>query len=288
MPKRLTDDQIAEFWEQGCVTVPDAVSAGQLRAINADLDRWIEESRAHDGPYGETIDGRPRFDVQPGHSARKPALRRVQSPTDLSPACLAAITESAMIEMLAQLMGPNLRFHHAKINCKLPGSGTIVDWHQDFLFDPHSNDDVVTCLVFLGEVTSDNGPLMTVPRSHRGPLHSLWHDGVFTGAVDDAVSQRCDRSAVEHTGPAGSVCLMHARVLHASRGNTSTRSRNLFISEIAAADAVPLAPNQVPSAHMGMIVHGQEPGSIRATPFEIEVPVVPDTTFFDQQAHKAG
>lgn len=288
MPKRLTDDQVAVFWEQGCLTVPNAVSADQLRAINADMDRWVDESRAHDGPYGETMDGRPRFDVQPGHSAEHPALRRVQSPTELSPACLDALTQSAMIEMLADLIGPDLRFHHSKINSKLPGSETKVDWHQDFLFDPHSNDDVVTCLLFLGDVASEHGPLLTVPGSHRGPLHSLWHDGVFTGAVDDATGAACDQAAVENTGPAGSVLFMHGRVLHASRTNKSDRPRNLLISVIAAADAVPLSANPVPSTHMGMILSGEEPGRIRATPFDMDMPVVPETTFFDQQAQKAG
>ena len=288
MPKSLTEEQIAAFKAEGCLTVANAVSAGQLAAINADIALWIEESRSHEGPYGETLDGRPRFDVQPGHNADMPALRRVQSPTELSPACLAVLTGSSMIEMLADLIGPNLRFHHSKINCKLPGSATIVEWHQDFLFDPHSNDDLVTCLLFLGAVTPDNGPLMTVPKSHLGPLHALWHDGVFTGAVDDATQRQCDQQAIEHIGPAGSVCFMHSRVLHASRSNKSDTPRNLFISAIAAADAVPLVPNHVPSVHMGMILRGEEPNRIRSTPFEIDLPVMPETTFFDQQAQKSA
>jgi ectoine hydroxylase-related dioxygenase (phytanoyl-CoA dioxygenase family) len=280
----LTDAQIAAFRARGCVTVPGAARPGQIAAINADLAAWIAESRAHPGPFGETIDGRARFDVQPGHSAETPALRRVQSPTEVSEACLDVLTGSPMIDMLADLIGPDLRFHHAKINCKLPGSDTVVDWHQDFLFDPHSNDDLVTCLMFLGDVTAENGPLLTVPGSHKGPLRSLWHDGVFTGAVDAETARACDRDAVAHVGPAGSVCFMHCRTLHASRANRSDRPRNLFIAAIAAADAVPLVPNHVPSRHAGMLLRGREPNRIRSTPFEMEPPVLPETTFFDQQA----
>lgn len=286
MSEVLSAEQVAVFRSSGCLTVPNAIRADQLSDINADLERWIGESRAHPGPYGETLDGRPRFDVQPGHSAEKPALRRVQSPTEVSAACLSALTDSPMLDMLADLIGPNLRLHHSKINCKLPGSGTVVDWHQDFAFDPHSNDDLVTCLVFLDDVTSDNGPLLTVPGSHLGPLHSLWHGDRFTGAVGPTVARACDEMSVEHTGRAGGVCFMHSRVLHASRANRTGRSRNLFISAIAAADAVPLTPNQVPSTHAGMLLRGVEPQSVRSIPFELRLAATPETTFFDQQARK--
>lgn len=279
----LSDTQVKAFQDTGCITVPDAVEPAMLAAINADLEGWIEESRAHDKPYGKLLDGRARFDLQPGHTADRPALRRVQSPTELSPACLTALTDSPMIRMLAQLIGPDLRFHHSKVNCKLPGSATAVDWHQDFMFDPHSNDDMVTCLVFLGEVTQDNGPLMTVPGSHRDPLYSHWQGGKFTGMVERSLHKHCEAKAVTHTGTAGSVCFMHCRVLHASRANTSNSPRNLFIAEIAAADAIPLAPNPVPSVHAGMILRGTEPGRIRSIPFDMDGPTIPETTFFDQQ-----
>jgi len=286
MTALLSEEQVQAFWETGCLTVPDAVAAETVAAINGDLESWIEESRAHDKPYGKLLDGRARFDLQPGYSANRPALRRVQSPTELSPACLTALTaltESPMIRMLAQLIGPDLRFHHSKMNCKLHGSTTQVDWHQDFMFDPHSNDDMVTCLIFLGAVGQDNGPLMTVPGSHRGPLHSHWQGGKFTGMVDKALEPDCEARAVTHTGPAGSVCFMHGRTLHASRANNSTSPRNLFIAEITAADAIPLSPNPVPSIHAGMILHGTEPGRIRSIPFDMDGPVIPETTFFDQQ-----
>ena len=57
------------------------------------------------------------------------------------------------------------------------------------------------------------------------------------------------------------------------------------VAAIAAADAIPLAANAVPSVHAGMILAGREPGRIRATSFEMEMPEVPDgASFFDQQA----
>jgi hypothetical protein len=78
---------------------------------------------------------------------------------------------------------------------------------------------------------------------------------------------------------------MHSRVLHASSANASDQPRTLFIAEIAAADAMPLTPNPLPSRHAGLLLAGSEPGRIRATSFEMEMPEIPTgASFFDQQA----
>ena len=78
----LNEEQIAQFWRDGVLTVENAVTPEHLSALRRDFDAWVEDSRAHDAPYGATVDGRPRFDIQPGHTASRPALRRVQAPTE--------------------------------------------------------------------------------------------------------------------------------------------------------------------------------------------------------------
>lgn len=281
---RLTSQEVEQFARDGCITIPGAVTPRQLAKMRGTFQAWVEESRNHGEPFGEMMDGRPRFDLEPGHCAERPALRRIASPTELDPVFLEVLTESPLIEAAAELIGPNLRLHHSKINSKLPHTATTVKWHQDFNYDPHSNDDVITCLVFLDDVTEESGPLRTVPGSHLGPLHSLWHEGLFTGAVSDEVAAEFESKAVSQTGEAGTACIMHSRVAHASRANLSAGPRTLFIAAIAAADAVPLAGNAVPSRHAGMMLAGEDPGRIRSTAFDLEMPEVPEgASFFDQQ-----
>ena len=280
----LTDEQVGTFRRDGVLTVPNAVTPDQLAALRADMDRWVEESRAHNGPYGETIDGRPRFDVQPGHSEDRPALRRVSAPTEVSAAHREVMANSAMVDMVADLIGPDVRLHHTKVNTKLPGAATEVQWHQDFPFTPHSNADLMTALLMVDEVTVENGPLEVAPGSHNGPIHSLWHDGAFTGAIcPDAVAAMRD-AAVSCTGSAGSVCLMHTRLAHASAPNRSDRSRTLFICVYGAGDAVPYGPNPVPTAHQGLFVRGSDSGRVRTGDFEMDLPEPPmGASFFTQQ-----
>jgi ectoine hydroxylase-related dioxygenase (phytanoyl-CoA dioxygenase family) len=281
----LTEAQQAEFWERGVIVVESAYSEQDLEPVRAQHQRWIEESREHDGPFGEMLDGRPRFDVEPVHCAAAPALRRVASPEEISDEFLGLIESGPMLEAVADLLGENLRFHHGKLNSKLPGSGTTVKWHQDFTFDPHSNDDCITAMLFLDDIDSEIGPARVVPGSHRGELYSLRQGGRFTGAVADEVASQCERTAVECLGPAGSLCLMHTRALHASSENLTQRPRSLYIATLTAADAVPLAPCALPSIHAGRIVRGREPGRIRSVAFSMETPEIPSgASFFAQQA----
>lgn len=280
----LTQDQKDAFHRDGVLTVENAVNADLLARLRADFAGWVEESADKDAPYGETVDGRPRFDLQPGENGQPSALRRVAAPTEVSDAFFEAMSNSAMTDMVADLIGPNIKLHHTKINSKQPGAATMVKWHQDFPFTPHSNSDLVTALLMIDEVTEENGPLAVVPGTHKGPIHSLWHDGVFTGAVDPNTEAEMKQDAKLCMGKAGSVCLMHTRLAHGSEPNLSTMPRTLFICVYSAGDAMPCSPNPVPTKHMGLFVRGEDPRRVRAEAYDIDVPEYPKTSFFAQQS----
>jgi len=286
----LTAEHIEAFRRDGLVVAGDAVTPTQLAALRGAFDDWLDESRAHARNYGEMIDERPRFDLQiPGHTSEHPQLRRVNSPTEISDAYLDAVVNSRIPDMVADLVGPNVKFHHSKINAKLPGTHTEVKWHQDFPFTPHSNDDLVTALLALDDVDATNGPLIGALGSHRNGIASLWHQGAFTGVAGEAESADWQRHAQTFTMKSGSVCLMHTRVGHSSAPNLGDRPRRLFIAVYAAEDAVPLSPNPLPSTHDGMMVRGERTGRVRSVPFEIELPLRPTSgSFFNQQVNLDG
>ncbi len=281
----MSDDDFDQFWAEGFLTVADAIQPRLLAAVNADFEEWREQSRAHTEPHGETLDGRPRFDLEPDHSGEHPALRRVASPVEISDAYLEVMRTSIAVDAVARLIGPNVEFNNSKINSKQPGSSTQIQFHQDFLFQPHTNDDLITVLFLLDDVTPDNGPLQVVPGSHRGPLYEHWHDGVFTGAVSaEVVDDQC-ADTVSVLGPAGSACLMHNRLLHGSGPNHSSLPRTLFISEYRSEDSKPLQVNHIPSRFEGELVRGVATDRVRCSSFEMAFPEVPTgASFFGQQA----
>jgi phytanoyl-CoA hydroxylase len=281
----LTSDQIDTFWRDGVIVLEDAVTPDQLQRLRTVFASWVEDSRSHDTDFGETLDGRARFDLEPGHSAERPALRRVQSPEEVSDDFLDIMRHARTVDFVADLIGPNLKFHHGKVNSKQPGAATKVKFHQDFPFQPMTNDDIITCLLFVDDVTLENGPLEVVPGTHKGPLYSHWHDGRFTGAVADDVMAEHAGNVVKCTGPAGSVCLMHSSLLHGSAPNLSDQPRTLYITTYYAEDAIELSPNHLPSRYTHELVRGENTGRVRCSAYQMQIPEKPSSTsFFDQQA----
>lgn len=286
----LTREQTEAFWRDGFLVAENAVTPAQLAALRAEIASWVEASRAHRAPFGPpTVDGRPRFDMGAEHSAEQPALRRINNPSDISPAYLEAMRDSRMADMIADLIGPDVKFHHCKINLKLTGAKTEVLYHQDFAYTPHTNDDIVTALLFLDDIDDTNGALTVVPGSHRGPMHSLFDGERFTGAVAPATEQALLAQSIPCYGPAGAVCLMHTKLAHGSAANSGDRPRGLYICVYTAADAIPLARNPMPSTHEGKVIRGQPARFARLTETRVELPQQPKTaSFFTVQGQESA
>lgn len=268
----LTQGQIDRFWRDGYLMVDGAVTAAHLGALRRQLDGWVEESRGHEANWGETVDSLPRFDLEDGHTAAAPRLRRVNNPAEVSETYYEATFDSPMTDMVADLIGPDVKFHHGKMNSKQPRTDSRVGLHQDFSYTPHSNDDIVTALLLLDDLTPENGPLRVAPGSHREGQRSLWHDGVFTGQVGADDGAALEPRLVSLTGNAGDVCLMHTSLVHGSLANGSDDRRALYISVYTAADAAPLARSPLPNRFEGQIVRGEKSRFARVTVDRVELP----------------
>ncbi len=286
----LSREQIEHFHEHGYVVASGGADAGQLAALLDQLDDWIEESRRHEANYGfDTEDGKARFDLEDGHSAEHPKLRRVANPVDVSQDYRKALWEGTIPEMVADLIGPDVKFHHCKLNVKLPGMDTKVEYHQDHPYDPHTNSDMLTMLLLLDDMNEENGCLRVVPGSHR-ERYSHYQDGRFTGMTDPALYDGFEARSVPVVGRAGDVCLMHTWTVHGGGPNRSDRPRRLLICDYNAADAFPLLPRPVvPTPHSGRIVRGKPTNIARLTQTEIEMRTAyKDDSFFGLTGQKAA
>lgn len=268
----LSQQQHEAFWRDGYLMAAGAVAERALHALRAGLDGWIDDSRAHDRPWGETGHDFPRFDLEAGHSATRPRLRRVNNPAEIAADYEDATFASPMAGMVADLIGGAVKYHHGKINVKLPQTASRVGLHQDFSYTPHTNDDIVTALLLLDDMTPENGPLTVAPGSHRGPQLSLWQDGRFSGEIAESERARLTPAMVPLTGRAGDVCLMHTSLVHGSEPNRSDERRALFISVYTAADAMMLCPSPLPNRFEGRMVAGAPARVARLTRQEVELP----------------
>nr|WP_319384603.1 phytanoyl-CoA dioxygenase family protein [uncultured Roseibium sp.] len=230
----ISREQIEFYFEHGYLLVEDVLSAGQLLKMQEITYDFIERSR-------QVSESNDVYDLDEGHSRETPKLTRIKLPHKQHPFFWEVLKASRITEVLRQLVGPNAVLQTSKLNAKAPGGGAAVEWHQDWAFYPHTNDDMLAFGVMLEDVTPENGPLQVVPGSHKGPILSHnSRDGIFCGAVDpDDPAFHLDQ-AVTITGKAGSMSVHHARTLHGSAPNVSDKARLMLFYECCAADAWPL------------------------------------------------
>jgi phytanoyl-CoA hydroxylase len=230
----LTKAQIDAYDRDGFIIVPDVLSADEIAELRRVTDDFVEGSRAvsaHTDVY----------DLEPGHTADDPRVRRIKVPHVQAPIYDRVMRHPKILAALQQLLSPAIRFDTSKLNMKSPGYGAAVEWHQDWAFYPHTNDDLAAVGVMMDDCEIENGPLLCIPGSHKGPIHDHHADGYFCGAIDGKASGIDFSAAVPCTGKAGSISIHHARTIHGSAVNTSAKPRRLLLFQYSAADAWPLA-----------------------------------------------
>lgn len=230
----LTQSQLDFYQREGYVVVHDVLDARELQRLRAAMDELLAGAAS-------TTDHTALYDLEDTHTPDQPRVRRLKLPHQHHAAFNEVIRSPKLIGLMTSILGPAVRMHTSKLNLKSADYGAAVEWHQDWAFYPHTNDDVLALGVLLDDFTPDNGPMMVVPRTHSGPTHDHHHDGVFVGAIDPRHIAREISQAVPLLAKAGSVTLHHARLIHGSALNTSRRPRSFLLYEAMAADAWPLA-----------------------------------------------
>jgi ectoine hydroxylase-related dioxygenase (phytanoyl-CoA dioxygenase family) len=269
----------AAFLEQGFVSIAQALPP----AVIADLDaatNAILSSAPADPKIGAQVDWESELDP---HGKRR--AQRVRNPQTLHRAFDALARSPGILDYVRPLLGPDIRLHHAKINIKPPHIGTPLEWHQDWAFIPHSHPGLAIVAICLDDCYGINGPVAFIPGSHRGPLHSHHHGGVFYGAIDPAAIDTT--AAVEVTGPAGTLSIHHPMTVHGSGFNRGDRDRRILFLEYAAADAWPLFYGVDWPEYESRMVCGQSSPDVRVEPVPVRMPYPSSTQekgrIYDQQ-----
>ncbi|MEO7937133.1 MAG: phytanoyl-CoA dioxygenase family protein [Burkholderiaceae bacterium] len=230
----LSNDQIERYHRDGYIVVQGVVDAAWLSRLRAATERIVAGAAnvdQHDAVY----------DLEPGHSRATPQVRRIKNPERVDPVFAELAHHSGIAGCLQQLWGGRgVRFDISKLNMKSAGFGSPVEWHQDWAFYPHTNDDLAAVGVMLDDITPDNGPMQIVPGSHRGPVFDHHAHGYFCGAIDALTPALGLDTAEPCLGPAGSITIHHARAVHGSAPNHSGLPRRFLLLQYRCADAWPL------------------------------------------------
>src|SRR5690349_16040711 len=174
----ISPDVVEAYRRDGVIVVPEVLDKDTLAKVRGVIAELVAGAAA----VSEHTDV---YDLEPGHTQESPRVRRIKTPHKVHPIFDEIVRSRPVIEILTQLLGAGLRLHGSKLNMKSAQYGSPVEWHQDWAFYPHTNDDILAIGVLLDDTDLANGPMLVTPGTHRGPVWSHHgDDGRFIGLID--------------------------------------------------------------------------------------------------------
>ena len=276
----LSTEDIDFYRREGYLIVRDVLGPEAISALQDITDDFIESSRL-------LIESSDVLELDTGHTAEEPRIRRIKSPHRHHEVFAASLSHPKLLDIVEALIGPNIRWHHTKLNAKAPGGGRQVEWHTDWGYYPHTNSDLLEIGIALDPITLENGCLRILPRSHDGPVWDHYQGDSFVGAVEPGTFDM--KASIPIELELGDISIHHVRALHGSAPNLSERNRRLLLQGYAAADAWPLMsphqPNDWPIWNDRML-RGEPTRDARldGSPVRIPLPLQKALGLFDTQS----
>ena len=245
--RRLSEAQLQFLTGEGYLVVEDVLDpVRDLRPLIVEYEAVLDDlagSLAAEGVLRSTYPDLPfydrltriyaesgrnfirHFDISlPGSGIRH------DTPVHLGPAVYDLLTHPRLLDAIEDVIGPEIYASPVQhIRMKLPkqaiapqhrADGLISDipWHQDNgqILPEADETTMLTVWIAVTDATIENGCLQVVPRSHRGEIvtHCPGSNGLSIPEQLFAAGQ-----AVALPMRAGSVLLLHKRIIHASLPN---------------------------------------------------------------------
>ncbi|MCE9591123.1 MAG: phytanoyl-CoA dioxygenase family protein [Planctomycetes bacterium] len=229
----LSAEQVAHYRREGYVVLERLFDAPLLREIDRTIDAVTREALAG-GDYSKILE------LEPETLDGKRVPRRIYHPFERHETFRKLATDERLLDGVESLIGGNFDCQHSKLNMKPPHIGSAVEWHQDLAYFPHTNDDIISCLIYLDDASLHNGCLQVLPRHHHHFFDHTAPDGHFAGMITEDLSNNRFGKPVPIEAPAGSAILMHCVTPHSSLPNRSDKPRRTFIFEFRATDSFPI------------------------------------------------
>ena len=237
----LNKKELNFYKKNGYLVKEKLISNKEITKINSLIKKILKREETKTTKIknlGGTFENKNDF-VYNSNSSKNREILRLNNPTYYNKLFFKLSRNKNIINIAKKLLGGSVRFHHCKLNFKLPSKkGGEVSWHQDWAFYPHTNDDLITVGVYLEDCFEENGPLQVVPKSHKQKIFNHHNKKKeFVGKICEKINFKNIKSL---TGKAGTVTFHHVRTIHGSGLNLKKSKRPLMLFGYTNVDAWPL------------------------------------------------
>jgi ectoine hydroxylase-related dioxygenase (phytanoyl-CoA dioxygenase family) len=210
----LSDAELEHYRERGYVIPRYRLPAALLQRLREGVDRLLATYT----------------DVAQEDLANPHMLPPTEGP-DANP-FMAAARDPRVLDMVAQILGPDVILWITRILCKPPVNGREVPWHQDGEYWPMRPLATCSAWIAIDPVSTANGCMRFIPGSHKRQELYRHHVSdrenlVLNLELDQ--DQFDQASAVNVELEPGQMSLHDVRLIHGSLANTSGQRRAALI-----------------------------------------------------------
>lgn len=212
----LSEAEVAAYRRDGLIVSPRRLTAARLSAMRESLEKLMRDNAAI-APESLVC---PHIPYGPTHDAKAAAQ------------WFDYATDPAILDLVEQLIGPDIILWGSQVFCKPARSGKAIPWHQDGQYWPI--DPLATCSVWiaLDDAHPENGCMRFIPGSHAGGVvfrhrTSARDDIVLNQEVEPALFD--ESMARDDVLDAGQFSLHDVYLIHGSNANRSPNRRAAFV-----------------------------------------------------------
>ena len=250
---------LAAYRQDGFVLVRDVFDPATVAELQRETDALLERASRSGRRTEATWRGSWREAVGVG-VADAPAATHVDSIHNVqnhSATFTRLLVDPRLVDLAAELIGPNVQLHHTKLHAKPPAVGSPFPMHQDYPYFPHASDSMIAAIIHIDDSTVENGCVCAVRGSHKlGPIEHR-SDGNFYLPLDEWPLER----AVPVEARAGDVLLFPYLTVHGSYLNRSQRPRRILLVQMRSPEDRPLT-EQHRSPGQGTMLRGINPNAL--------------------------
>jgi ectoine hydroxylase-related dioxygenase (phytanoyl-CoA dioxygenase family) len=208
----LTNDEIETFRQSGIVVPRLRLPRERIDQLRATLDRLIAENPGirPERLVSAHIEGR-----------NSEGVRGSREFLDLA-------RDPAILDLVEDVIGPDIVLWGCQIFCKPGGDGLEVPWHQDGHYWPMRPLATVTVWIALDSSTAENGCLRVIPGSHRDRrlFEHMREDRTDLVLTEKVQAQYFDAdTALDIELEPGRMSIHDVYLIHGSNSNRSPKRR---------------------------------------------------------------
>ena len=236
------------FRENGYYLAKGVFKEEPLRQMEAEFDRVVDQLENS----GEDINARWESQSTSELDGGESRIIHTHNVHRYSACWLQAFQDNQFLDVVEQILGPDIILHHSKLFQKPAMEGAPFPIHQDWWYFPTRNDTMIAGIIFLADADDETGGLRVYPGSHK------------LGRLEDSSglnpSESLQKYPLEGATPVstnrGDVLFFSYFTLHGSMPNRSDRLRKTVLVQMHSGKDYVLANDEVDHVNERLVLRG--------------------------------